>query len=78
MLVVVCFNYKEYRFREENEEFVLIYNVRKGTILFLTGWVKERIKEFIYKKSIDVDLKDGRINYLVENNILLVEGKKNG
>lgn len=71
MLDIVRFNYNEYRFREENEELILVYNVRRGTMIFLSGEIKKFINGFSEKEFQTADLCDKRIDYLVKIGVLI-------
>ncbi len=71
MLVIVEFNYRLFRFREEDENRILIYNLRKGSIYFLTGEMKELICKFKNNKRVLVNQEDKRMDYLLKQKIIL-------
>lgn len=59
MLEIVNFNKRLYRYREEDEETLLLYNLRNGNMYFLTGTSKELLQKFenVLKMEVDGDNK---------------------
>lgn len=68
MLVKVAFNERLFRFREEDEKELLLYNLRCGDIYFLLGDARRMILELRDKNIIEVDLENN-----IAKSLLLLE-----
>ncbi len=74
MLEKLNLNLKDYRFRNEDENRLLIYNVRTAEMIFVNGKVKDCIEDLLSTNRTDVMLSKPYIDYLVNKNILIKDG----
>ena len=74
MLEKLNLNLKDYRFRNEDENRLLIYNVKTAEIIFVNGKVKDCIEDLLSTNRTDVMLSKPYIDYLVNKNILIKDG----
>ena len=74
MLEKLNLNLKDYRFRNENENRLLIYNVKTAEMIFVNGKVKDCIEDLLSTNRTDVMLSKPYIDYLVNKNILIKDG----
>ena len=74
MLEKLNLNLKDYRFRNEDENRLLIYNVRTAEMIFVNGKVKYCIEDLLSTNRTDVMLSKPYIDYLVNKNILIKSG----
>lgn len=74
MLEKLSLNVKDYRFRNEDENRLLIYNVRTAEMIFVIGKVKQYIEDLLSTNSTDIMLSKPYVDYLVNKNILIKSG----
>lgn len=74
MLEKLSLNVKDYRFRNEDENRLLIYNVRTAEMIFVIGKVKQYIEDLLSTNSADIMLSKPYVDYLVNKNILIKSG----
>lgn len=74
MLEKLNLNLKDYRFRNEDENRLLIYNVKTAEMIFVNGKVKDCIEDLLSTNRTDVMLSKPYIDYLVNKNILIKDG----
>ncbi len=74
MLEKLSLNVKDYRFRNEDENRLLIYNVRTAEMIFVIGKVKNYIEDLLSTNSTDIMLSKPYVDYLVNKNILIKSG----
>lgn len=67
-------NKVDYRYRLENDEYLLAYNVITNKMYFFKGNTKKYLESMLYNKS-PINLESKYINYLINNNILKGEEK---
>ncbi len=60
----------DYRYRIDNDEKLLAYNVITAKMYFFTGNTKEYLLNKLYDKTNGIKIEEKYINYLLENNIL--------
>lgn len=75
MLEKLNLNLKDYRFRNEDENRLLIYNVRTAEMIFVNGKVKDYIEDLLFTNRTNVMLSKPYIDYLVNKNILIKDGE---
>jgi hypothetical protein len=64
MLEVVEFNKKLYRYREEDKDTLILYNLRTGDMHFVIGSAKIMLQRFESEDNIEVSLDEKLIQYL--------------
>lgn len=74
MLEKLSLNVKDYRFRNEDENRLLIYNVRTAEMIFVIGKFKQYIEDLLSTNSTDITLSKPYVDYLVNKNILIKSG----
>ena len=74
MLEKLSLNVKDYRFRNEDENRLLIYNVRTAEMIFVIGKAKQYIEDLLSTNSTDIMLSKPYVDYLVNKNILIKSG----
>ena len=74
MLEKLNLNLKDYRFRNEDENRLLIYNVKTAEMIFVNGKVKDCIEDLLSTNRTDVMLSKPYIDSLVNKNILIKDG----
>lgn len=78
MLEEVIFNMSLYRYREESNEYGIVYNLRYGDIYWLTGNTKKLIEAIYKHDGVIVDVDNKVINYFIHNKVILIcERKEN-
>lgn len=75
MLEKLNLNLKDYRFRSEDENRLLIYNVRTAEMIFVVGKVKDYIEDLLYTNKTDIMLPKRYVDYLVNKDILIKSGE---
>lgn len=63
-------NKRDYRYRIENEQFLLAYNVITNKMYFFKGNTKQYIESKLYGAE-SVELEKKYIDYLISNSILI-------
>lgn len=63
-------NKTDFRYRIEENEKLLAYNVVTAKMYFFTGNTKEYLLNKLYDKESNIELEEKYINYLLENSIL--------
>ena len=71
MLDLISFNYKLYRFREEDAEHLIIYDLRKGNFFVLTGNIKNLLSRFSKNRYLKVDLDQRELQFLLKEEIII-------
>lgn len=64
MLEVVSFNNKLYRFRKEDEDTMLLYNLLSGEMYFIKGRGKDILLSMDKGKSTELDSEDKIVKFL--------------
>ena len=72
MLVKVTFNNKVFRCREEDEDELLLYNLRCGDMFFLSGEAKELLLKLQRANLIEVDSNNNIVKLLILLNAILI------
>lgn len=60
----------DFRYRIENDEKLLVYNVITAKMYFFTGNTKKYLLNKLYGKNNNIELEEKYINYLIKNNII--------
>lgn len=72
MLVKVVFNKKLFKFREEDEKYLLLYNLRCGDIFYITGNAKKILLNLNEKIEMNVDTEDDIVRVLLLLKIIVL------
>ena len=67
---MLALNTKDFRFRVENEDILLAYDVIKNNMYFFKGKTKEYLEKMINKQE-PILLDKKYVSYLVKNNVLI-------
>ena len=70
MLETVKFNKVLYRYREEDDKTLLLYNLRNGAIYFLTGEANSVVQKFNDNELIEVSDDNKIIQFLKMINVI--------